>query len=102
MSGHKSTRKRAHLFLPDDLLAEVDALVGPRGRSAFLTDVIREAVHRRRLLQILSDPEPIWKDEDHPELAQGSDVWVRQLREEDERQREEKLRDWLERGTRGE
>lgn len=97
VSGHKSTRKRAHLFLPDDLLAEVDALVGPRGRSAFLTEVIREAVNRRRLLAILSDPEPIWKTGDHPELAQGAEAWVRQLREEDERMRREKLGDWLDR-----
>jgi Arc/MetJ-type ribon-helix-helix transcriptional regulator len=87
-------RKRAHVFLPEDLLAEVDALVGPRGRSAFLTEVVRDAVNRRRLLQILSDPEPIWKDEDHPELAEGSEAWVRKLREEDERVRREKLGDW--------
>jgi hypothetical protein len=71
----------------------VDALVGPRGRSAFLTEVIGEEVQRRRLLQILSDPEPIWKDEDHPELAEGSEGWVRQLRAEDERSRREKLGD---------
>jgi Arc/MetJ-type ribon-helix-helix transcriptional regulator len=89
--------KRAHVVLPDDLLADVDALVGPRGRSAFLTEVIREAVNRRRLLQILSDPEPIWKDEDHPELAQGSEAWVRQMREEDEQVRREKLGEWLNR-----
>jgi len=95
MAGHTSPpRKRAHVFLPDDLLAAVDALVGPRGRSAFLTEVIGEAVQRRRLLQILSDPEPIWKDEDHPELAQGSEAWVRRLRAEDERSRREKLGDW--------
>ncbi len=94
MAGHTSSpRKRAHVFLPDDLLAAVDALVGPRGRSAFLTEVIGEAVQRRRLLQIHSDPEPIWKDEDHPELAQGSEAWVRQMRAEDERSRRVKLGD---------
>lgn len=92
----KRARKRAHVFLPDDLLADVDALVGPRGRSAFLSEVIREAVDSRRLLQILSDPEPIWKDEDHPELAQGSEAWVRQLRDESLRLEQEKLGDrWV-------
>ncbi len=91
--------KRAHVVLPDDLLADVDSLVGPRGRSAFLSEVIRDAVNRRRLLQILSDPEPIWKDEDHPELAPGSEAWVRQLRDEDEQQRHERLNDWFERGA---
>lgn len=83
-------RKRTHLVLPDDLLAEVDAVVGPRGRSAFLAEVVRDAVSRRRLLRILSDPEPVWRDEDHPELAEGADVWVRRMRDQDaelERQR---------------
>jgi hypothetical protein len=32
----------------------------------------------------LRNPEPIWKSEDHPELAQGADVWVRKLRQENE------------------
>jgi len=85
--------KRAHVVLPDDLLADVDSLVGPRGRSAFLTEVIREAVNRRRLLELLSDPEPIWKDEDHPELAEGAEIWVRKLRDQDERLDQEKLGD---------
>ena len=83
--------KRAHLVLPDDLLAEVDALVGPRGRSAFLTEVIREAVNRRRLLQILSSPEPVLKDEHYPEFRDGSEAWVRHLRDEEVRLEREKL-----------
>ncbi len=89
------SRKRAHVFLPDDLLADVDALVGPRARSAFLTEVIREAVNRRRLLEFLSNKEPIWKDEDHPELAEGGAAWVRKLREEDLRLEGELLGNWL-------
>lgn len=91
-------QKRTHVILPEDLLADIDALVGPRARSAFLVDVLREEVRRRRLLQILSDPEPIWKDEDHPELAQGAEAWVRRMRDEDERIRREKLGEWLGRG----
>ncbi len=87
-------RKRAHIVLPDDLLAEVDSLVGPRGRSAFLTEVIRKEMRRRRLLQILSNPEPIWKGADHPELADGPEAWVRKLRDQDERSEQEKLGEW--------
>jgi hypothetical protein len=88
-------RKRAHVFLPDDLLADVDSLVGPRGRSAFLTEVIRDAVNRRRLLEFLGSKEPIWKDEDHPELAGGAEAWVRKLRDDDLRLEREKLGDWV-------
>jgi hypothetical protein len=91
--------KRAHIVLPDDLLADVDALVGPRGRSAFLAQVIRDEVNRRRLLQILSNPEPVLKDEDYPEFADGSYEWVRRSRDEDLRLQQEKLGNWLDRGA---
>lgn len=88
-------QKRAHVVIPDDLLAEIDALVGQRGRSAFLVEVLREEVRRRRLLQILSSPEPFWKDEDHPELSDGAEKWVRNLRDQDLRCEQEKLGKWV-------
>jgi hypothetical protein len=83
--------KRTHVILPEDLLSEVDALVGQRGRSAFLIEVLRQEIKRRRLLTALSHPEPAWKDEDHPELADGAEAWVRRLREDDNRIEAEKL-----------
>ena len=79
--------KRAHILLPDDLLREIDALVGPRGRSPFLVTVAREAVKRQKLLKFLESGEPAWQDKDHPELANGSAAWVRELRAEGERKR---------------
>lgn len=96
------SQTRAHIVLPDDLLAEVDALVGPRGRSAFLTEVIREAVNRRRLLDFFSSPESVLKDEDYPEFRDGSEAWVRRMREEDLRLERDKLGDWAGRGGRDE
>ena len=74
--------QRAHIVLPDDLLQEIDAAVGPRGRSAFLVDTARAELRRRRLLAFLKDEQPAWKDEDHPELAGGTVAWVRSLRHE--------------------
>jgi len=82
-------------MLPDDLLSDIDALVGPRGRSAFLVKVLREEVRRLRLLKILSDPEPVLKQSDYPEFTDGSERWVRLQREEDLRLEQEKLGDWL-------
>lgn len=82
-------QKRSHVVLPQDLLLDIDALVGQKRRDSFLVEVLRQEVNRRRLLQILSSPDPIWKDEDHPELAQGSEAWVRQMRDNDERLEEE-------------
>jgi hypothetical protein len=76
--------RRAHIWLPRDLLKEIDAMVGPRGRSAFLLETAREAVKRRKLLRFLEDDEPAWKEANHPELTDGAAAWVRGLRKESE------------------
>ncbi len=76
--------RRAHILLPEDLLQEIDALVGPRGRSAFLVETARKEVRRHRLLQFLQSKDPAWKDKDHPELVDGAGNWVRHLRAESE------------------
>lgn len=73
--------RRTHISLPADLVAKIDALVGPRGRSEFLSEIAGREVRRRRLTAALEDPEPIMKDKDYPELAAiGSAEWVRRLR----------------------
>jgi len=41
----------------DDLLREIDGIVGSRGRSAFLVETAREAVKRRKLLAFLESGE---------------------------------------------
>jgi len=76
--------KRAHILLPHDHVREIDAIVGPRGRSAFLVETAREAVRRRKLLRFLETDEPVWKDSDHPELAKAARAWVRNLRHQGE------------------
>ena len=82
--------KRAHILLPQDLVKEIDSIVGPRGRSAFLVETAREAVRRRKLLRFLESDVPAWKDADHPELAGGAAAWVRELRQESETKRTRK------------
>jgi hypothetical protein len=84
--------KRAHILLPYDLVKEIDAIVGPRGRSAFLVETAREAVRRKKLLRFLESDTATWKDADHPELADGASAWVRELRQESETRRTRKQR----------
>jgi hypothetical protein len=84
--------KRAHILLPQDLIREIDAIVGPRGRSAFLVETAREAVRRKKLLHFLESDAPAWKDADHPELAGGAGAWVRELRQENEKRSAKKRR----------
>jgi hypothetical protein len=74
---------RTHLVLPAELVSEIDELVGPRQRSAFITEVASAEVKKRRLLEFLRSSEPVWKDEDHPDLAaMGTAAWVESLRNE--------------------
>jgi hypothetical protein len=76
--------KRAHVVLPEDLVIQIDKIVGSRGRSAFLADLARREIKRRHLLEVFKTQEPIWKDEDHPELKDGAAEWVRKMRAESE------------------
>lgn len=78
---------RAHIFLPEDLLRDIDALVGPRGRSAFLAETARNEVRRQKLLRFLEAKKPTWRGADHPEMANGSAAWVRTIRRESEASR---------------
>lgn len=42
-------RARAHIVIPESLLEEVDALVGPRRRSEFFEEAAREKVRQEKL-----------------------------------------------------
>ena len=77
--------KRTHVVLSDQLVKEIDTLVGTRRRSSFLTEAAEEKLMRMRQLQVLESAAGAWKDKDHPELKQGAAKWVRKLRRETER-----------------
>jgi hypothetical protein len=67
-----------------DVVADIDKLVGKRGRSAFLTGIAREEIQRRGQRAALREAAGAWKDEDHPELKDGAEAWVRTIRAESE------------------
>lgn len=74
---------RTHISIPAQLAKDIDEIAGPRGRSAFLTELAEKEVKRRRLLAFLERDEPAWRDENHPDLAaMGTAEWVRALRNE--------------------
>ena len=79
MSVSKALR-RAHVILPADVVADIDKLVGKRGRSVFLTELAQREIKLRRQREVLRETAGAWKAEDHPELAQGAAAWVRQIR----------------------
>jgi hypothetical protein len=78
----------AMIEFPEELVARIDDEIGAEGRVAFVTEAAEAALRRHRFLQVVKDIKengPIWKDEDHPELADGSYAYVRKLREEGEK-----------------
>ena len=74
--------KRTHIVMSNDLVAMIDNVVGKRGRSAFLTQAAEKELMRLRQLKALEAAAGSWKDENHPELRDGSGDWVRSLRRE--------------------
>lgn len=77
--------RRTHIVIPSALVAEIDSMVGKRGRSKFLSEAASREVKRLRLLKALDRAAGSWKDKDHPELKRGAAAWIRKLRREDER-----------------
>lgn len=77
--------KRTHVVIPEQLVKEIDTLVGTRQRSSFLTQAAEAELMRRRQMKALESAAGSWKDSNHPELKSGSRKWVKNLRRENER-----------------
>ena len=60
---------RIHVHLEDDLLAELDREVGQRGRSAYIEDIIRADLDRRRRWRL------IWEALEGPPIDDEGHVW---------------------------
>lgn len=73
--------RRTHVVLSDQLVKDIDTLVGTRQRSSFITQAAEKELMRRRQLQALNQLVP-WNEKDHPELKQGAAKYVRKLRRE--------------------
>ncbi len=72
--------RQANFMLPEDLLNELRQLVGQRQQSRFVAQALRKELQRERLKNALQTSFGAWKDEDHPELQEGADRFVRKQR----------------------
>jgi hypothetical protein len=63
--------RRAQLLLPEDLIREIDSLVGTRGRRAFPVETARREARRHWLLEFLESQASAWQDENHPNWRVG-------------------------------
>lgn len=77
--------KRTHIVIPGQLAAQIDRLIGKRGRSRFLAQAAEKELMRLRQIEALKAAVGAWADENHPELRRGAAAWVSKVRREDEK-----------------
>jgi len=77
-----AVRIPTNLSLPEDLVAELDAVAGRRNRSAFVEEAIRVRLKREKLRIAMERARGILTAEDYPEWATSEKVveWVREQR----------------------
>lgn len=68
--------------IPPTVAAQIDMIAGKGHRTEFIVDVLEREIRRREQLEALQEAAGSWKDEDHPELANGSEAWITQMRKE--------------------
>jgi Arc/MetJ-type ribon-helix-helix transcriptional regulator len=77
-------RRRTHVVLPDELLHELDARVGPRRRSEFIRQAIEEKLNQLRRVEAFEQVVGSNGDWETPEweTPERAIEWVRSLRQE--------------------
>jgi hypothetical protein len=74
---------RTNLLLPEDVVAALDRVAGPRGRSRYVAQALRERIQRDEREALMQEAAGSWRG--HPDFPSSEAVieWVRQLRSEE-------------------
>jgi hypothetical protein len=75
-------KPRTLVPIPQYLAAAIDRVAGPKQRTAFIVNLVEREIRRYEQRDALREAVGSWKNEEHPELAEGADAWVRQMRQE--------------------
>jgi metal-responsive CopG/Arc/MetJ family transcriptional regulator len=78
----RTAQRRAHIIMPAELVAEIDAQVGPRKRSRFVQEAVEEKLQRNRLRASLPKMAGSLTNVDIPgwESSEAAAEWVRAQR----------------------
>ena len=77
---------RTHISLPDDLIAEIDAHAGPRGRSRFIEDAVRAKLlneRQKRAMKAYADSGGIKEIPPEWSTPEKTSEWVHKMRMEE-------------------
>jgi hypothetical protein len=75
-------KPRTLVPIPRQLADAIDRVAGQKQRANFVIGLVEREIRRREQCDALREAAGSWKDEDHPELADGADKWVREMRQE--------------------
>ena len=73
---------RTNLTLPEDLLVEVDALAGPRGRSRYVAEAVEQRLKRDKLGQAIVSTAGVMRRRRAGMSRAEVSAWVERLRNE--------------------
>ncbi len=74
---------RTNLLLPEDVVEALDRVAGPRGRSRYVAEAVRERVRREERQALLGQIVGAWRDNPLFPTSDAVYKWVRDLRSED-------------------
>jgi len=84
---------RTHIFLPRELIDELDQVAGAGRRSEFIVSAVAEKLARERRERVFNESAGILAAEEYPEFATGEAIsaWVAELRRADAERDDQKL-----------
>ena len=74
---------RTNLTLPEQLLAEVDEIAGPRGRSRYVAEAVAQRLRRDRLRRAVDASAGVLRGTRHGMSRAQVTQWIDQLRAEE-------------------
>ena len=74
---------RTNLTLPEQLLAEVDEIAGPRGRSRYVAEAVAQRLRRDRLRLAVDESAGVLRGTRHEMSRAQVTQWIDQLRAEE-------------------
>lgn len=72
--------KQANFLLPEDLIEELKRGVPKREQSKVVAEALRKELKRLKLLKVIETSFGAWEEKNHPELQNGTEAYIRQLR----------------------
>lgn len=72
--------KQANFLLPKDILEDLRNNVPRMEQSKVVAEALRKELKRLKLKRALEESFGIWKNNNHPELADGTGKYIRRTR----------------------